>query len=137
MAHPLWGIRAGLLPQACGLPKGPLLPHVAWDKVNDKALTRRAFLLGAAAVAVAVVLPAPAKAVGGASIAGGILRSGVAGTGFVEGCPSLAPASPSWVWQLQGYIQNLAGTANAWLQGWIRNAVGKETYEMFEGWVKP
>ena len=127
---------AGLLWQARGLAKGPFLVYAAGCKVSDKALTRRAFLFGAVAVAGAVVLPAPAKAVGSASIAGGILRSGVAGMGFVEGCPSLAPASPSWVWQLQSYIQNLAGTANAWLQGYIRDAVGKETYTMFEQWTK-
>ena len=135
MAHPPWGIVLGFLCQACGSAKGPFLGYAAGCKVSDKALTRRAFLFGAVAVAGAVVLPAPAKAVGGASIAGGIIRSGgVVGLGMAQ-CDPVMPAS-SWLWQLQSYIQNLAGTANAWLQSWVRDAVGKETYGMFEQWTK-
>ena len=101
--------------------------------MDDKALTRRAFLLGVVAVAGATVLPAPVKAAGGASIAGGILRSGgVTGLAQYD-----VPVAAGWLNNLTWRLQDLAGTANTWLQGWVRDTVGKETYTMFEQWVTP
>ena len=103
--------------------------------MGDNVLSRRAFLFGAVAVAGAVVLPAAPKAVVGASISGGILRTaGLAGFGSMpQDCPMPALAGP--LQRLQWWLQDLAGSANTWLQGWIRDAVGKETYSTFESWL--
>ena len=98
--------------------------------MDDKVLTRRAFLLGAVAIVGATVLPTSAKAAGGASIAGGILRSGgVTGLAQYD-----VPVAASWLDSLTWRLQDLAATANTWLQGQVRAAVGKETYSMFSEW---
>ena len=96
--------------------------------MGDKALTRRAFLFGAVALAGAVILPVPAKAVGGASIAGGILRSSGA-TGLAQ---YDVPVAAGWLGSLNWRLQDLAATANTWLQNWIRDTVGKETCSLFD-----
>ena len=102
--------------------------------VDDKVLSRRALLFGAVAVAGAAILPVAPKAIAGASIGGGILRTGgVTGLGVMQS-ECLAPALAGPLLRLQWWLQDLSGTANTWLQGWVRDAVGKETYSLFESW---
>ena len=97
--------------------------------VDDKALSRRAFLLGAVAIAGATILPAPSKAVAGASISSGILR-----TGLMQGGACQPTSSAGALLKLKWWLQDLEGSANTWLQSWVKDAVGKETYSLFESW---
>lgn len=99
--------------------------------MDDKALTRRAFLAGALGIAGATVLSAiPKASVGSASIAGGILRSG----GMTGLAPYDVPVAAGWLDSLTWRLQDLASTANTWLQSQVQAAVGKETYSMFSEW---
>ena len=98
--------------------------------MNDKALTRRAFLLGTVGVVGAMVLPKVPVTAAGASIGGGILRTGLMQGGLMPTCPP----SCSWVESLQWKLQDLVGVANTKLQSWVQDAIGKETYQLFASW---
>lgn len=97
---------------------------------TNKALSRRAFLLGAVAVVGAVVLPAPVKTASGATLVGGVLGPGVTLGRQPLCCP---PNINPW-WRLQYILNEFGQKANMWLQTWVKNTIEDETYKIFKSW---